>query len=92
MSQLPVIINIQRDIKKGMVKTASGKKFPVTLADWLVPGIMLMDHVEIEKSKVTGEWIVTNYYVNMEVYGAIHNSYQTNLDDILVNEDGVPYE
>jgi len=88
----PVIINIQKDIKKGLVRTSKGKTFPVTLQDWLLDGIMLMDYVELKKSAVTGEWIVTNYYINKEVYGAIHNSYQTSLDDMMVNEDGELYE
>jgi len=39
---------------------------------------------------VTGEWIVTNYYVNVEVYGAIHNSYQDKYEDMITDEDGVP--
>ena len=90
--KLPVIINIQRRIKKGIVKTATGKKFPVTLSDWLADSIMLQDYVEIKKSKVTGEWIVTNYFINSEVYSAIHNSYQENYDDMIVDERGVPYE
>ena len=89
---MPVIINIQKQFKTGIVKTATGKKFPVTLADWLVDGIMLMDYVELEKSKVTGEWIVTNYFINNEVYNAIHNLYQENYNDMIVDEDGVPYE
>ena len=90
--RLPVIINIQKQFKTGIVKTATGKKFPVKLQDWLVDGIMLMDYVELKKSKVTGEWIVTNYFINNEVYNAIHNSYQEKYEDMIVNEDGVPYE
>ena len=91
-SKMPVIINIQKKFKKGIVKTSTGKKFPVTLSDWLVDGIMLMDYVELKKSKVTGEWIVTNYFINNEVYSAIHNSYQEKYEDMIVDERGVPYE
>ena len=65
----PVIINIQRNLKTGLVKTSKGKVFPVTLQNWLVDGIMLHDYVELKKSGVTGEWIVTNYFINNEVYG-----------------------
>ena len=90
--KLPVIINIQRQFKTGIVKTSTGKKFPVKLQDWLVDGIMLHDYVELKKSKVTGEWIVTNYFINNEVYAAIHNSYQENYDDMITDEEGVPYE
>ena len=90
--RLPVIINIQKKFKTGIVKTPTGKKFPVKLQDWLIDGIMLMDYVELKKSKVTGEWIVTNYFINNEVYAAIHNSYQENYNDMIVDERGVPYE
>ena len=89
---MPVIINIQKKFKTGIVKTSTGKKFPVKLQDWLVDGIMLMDYVELKKSKVTGEWIVTNYFINNEVYSAIHNSYQEKYEDMIVDERGVPYE
>ena len=89
-SHLPTIVNIQRKIKKGLVKTSTGKTFPVTLQDWLVDSIMLHDHVELKKSAVTGEWIVVNYFINHEVYDPIHNSYQTTLDTMITDERGVP--
>ena len=91
-TRMPQIINIQRKLKRGIVRTSTGKKFHVTLATWLSDCIMLHDYVEIKKSAVTGEWIVTNYYINNEVYGAIHNSYQEDTADLMCNEDGVPYE
>ena len=65
-STLPVIINLQKEFKTGIIKTATGKKFPVTIPDWIIPGIQLLDYVEITKSQVTGEWVVTNYHVNVE--------------------------
>ena len=65
---MPVVINIQPEFKTGMVRTATGKKFPVKLQDWLIEGIKLMDYVELKKSAVTGEWIVTNYFVNGDFY------------------------
>ena len=74
---LPVIINIQPEHKTGIIKTATGKKFPVTLQDWLVNDIRLMDHVEIHKSHVTGEWVVTDYFVNVEFCKEIEESYLT---------------
>ncbi len=73
--RLPMIINVQRRFKKGLVKTSKGKVFPVTLQDWLVEGIMVYDYVELKKSHVTGEWIVTNYFVNVEVAQEIEDSY-----------------
>ena len=65
---MPTIINIQKDIGKGMVKTCTGKKFPVTIKQSLLEGIQLLDYVTIRKSKVTGEWIVVDYFVNSEIY------------------------
>ena len=85
---MPMIINIQRKYKSGIVQTATGKKFPVTLQDWLLDGIKLYDYVDLKKSSVTGEWIVVDYHVNSEVYGAIHNSYQDTLDDLCYSKDG----
>ena len=94
-NHLPVIINIQKSFKKGLVRTRKGKTFPVTLQDWLLDGIQLYDYVELKKY-VTGEWFVTDYHVNMEVYGAIHNSYQEQLPeqerDYIYNEQGELYE
>ena len=84
---MPIIINIQRKYKSGIVQTATGKKFPVTLQDWLLDGIRLYDYVDIKKSSVTGEWIVVDYHVNSEVYGSIHNSYQETLD-LCYGKDG----
>lgn len=65
---MPVIINIQKGIGKGIIRTCTGKKFPVTIKSSLLEGIQLMDYVTIRKSKVTGEWIVTDYFVNSEIY------------------------
>ena len=88
--EMPKIINIQRKLKKGLVKNQNGKVFPVTLQDWLADSIELLDYVELKKSPVTGEMIVTDYKINMEVYGAIHNSYQDNYDDMVTDDKGVP--
>ena len=86
------IIHIDRQRKVGLVKSDNMKKsLRVTLQDWLIDGIMLFDYVKLNKSGVTGEYIVTDYYVNVEVSAAIHNSYQTNYDDMICDERGVPY-
>ena len=88
--KLPTIINIQRKLKHGLVKLANGTIVHVTLQDWLLDGIELYDYVDLEKSAVTGELIVTNYYINREVVGSIHNSYQTRYEDLVTDERGVP--
>lgn len=89
-SRLPVVINLQKEHKTCIIKTSTGKKFPCSLADWLIDGIQLMDHVEIKKNHVSGGWMVVDYHVNTDVYNTIHNSYQTKYDDMICDERGVP--
>jgi len=92
LSNRLIVIHINKADKNCLVrKENGGKSFVCEMADWLIDGIMLHDFVEV-KTAVNGNPIVTNYFVNNEVYGAIHNSYQTTLDGMVLNEDGVPYE
>ena len=76
-TRLPMLINIQKRFGTGIVKTSTGKKFPVTLSPIVQKGAMLLDYVEIKKSAVTGEWIATNYFINIEVAQEIEDSYKT---------------
>ena len=95
-TNLPILINIQRRFKTGMVKTCTGKKFPVHLSPVVCEGALLGDYVTLKKSSVTGEWIAVDYYINMEIYGAIHNNQQEQLPeqerDYCYNERGELYE
>ena len=86
-----MIIHINRRDGNCLVKKGNGKAFPCTLAHWLKDSISIYDYVDIEKSTVTGEWVVTDYFINHEVTAAIHNSYQDSYDDMVLKEDGVPY-
>ena len=86
------VIHLVKPNKTCLVQTKAGKVFPCKLHDSVVDGIMLADYVEVNKSSITGEWIVSDYKINFEVYAAIHNSYQTKIDDLILEEDGVPYE
>ena len=79
-------------IRKGDGEKQYGKSYPCILADWLIEGILLMDFVTPKYDAVSREWIVTDYRINFPVYAAIHNSYQTNYDEMITDEDGVPYE
>ena len=88
--EMPKIINIQRKLKHGLVKLNNGTIIHVSLQNWLLEGIELYDYVELEKSAVTGELIVTDYHINTEVSGSIHNSYQTRYEDLVTDERGVP--
>lgn len=83
------VIHINKKDGNCLVRKGNGKAFPCTIAKW-IDGMSVYDYVDIEKSNVTGEWVVTDYFINMEVAGAIHNSYNT--EDLVVDEDGVPYE
>ena len=87
------IIHIDRRNKTGLVKSDNMKySQPVILQDWLLEGIMHQDYVTVERC-LSGELIVTNYYVNSDVAGAIHNSYQEELPederDYAYSEQGV---
>ena len=86
-----MIIHINRRDGNCLVKKGNNKAFPCTLAHWLKDSISIYDYVDIEKSNVTGEWVVTDYFINHEVTAAIHNSYQDSYDDMVLKEDGVPY-
>ena len=85
------IIHLNRKDGNCLVKKGNGKSFVCTLAHWLKESICVYDYVEVKKSPVTGEWVVTDYSVNEEIAGAIHNSYQDCYDDMVCDEDGVPY-
>ena len=94
--KLPILINIQRRFKTGMIRTCTGKKFPVHLSPVVCEGALLGDYVTIKKSAVTGEWIAVDYYINMEVYGALHNDSQETLPEseraYIYNQEGELYE
>lgn len=86
-----IVININRRAKTCLIRKGDkGKSYPCTMANWLVDSIMLRDYVDVQYNAVSREWMVTDYHINMEVYGAIHNSYQTNYDDMITDERGVP--
>ena len=84
------IIHIDRQNKKCLVKH-QGKSFICTLQDWLIDGVQRGDGAKIKKSTVTGEYIVVDYTVNTITNYIIHNSYQENVEDMICDEEGVPY-
>lgn len=92
----PILINKQPRFKTGMIRTCTGKKFPVHLSPIVCDGAMIGDYVTIKKSAVTGEWIAVDYFVNMEIYGGLHNDAQEVLPeherDYIYNEEGELYE
>lgn len=74
--EMPILINLQRRLKKGIVKFHNGNTLIVTIKDNLVDDIMLYDHVDLTYSPVSHEWIVTNYHINVDVAQEIEDSYK----------------
>ena len=67
-------------------------KFPCKIVAPIVRECaQLGDDVSIVKSAVTGEWLCIDYHIDTPTNWHIHNTYQTNYDDMIVDEKGVPY-
>ena len=90
------VIHIDKRNKTCLIQKGKGRSYPCHLAGWLAESIMLRDYVDVKYNPVSREWTVVNYRINMEVYGAIHNSYQEELPeaerDYCYNERGELYE
>lgn len=86
------IHHIDRQAKIVHVKTSTGNIFPCRMNDLCVDGMRYGDDAVVIKSAVTGEWLCIDYKVCTPTNYAIHNSYQTNHDDLILDEEGVPYE
>lgn len=56
---MPILVNIQRSLKTGLVKTSTGKIFPVTIDGKLLRRVHINDAVTLKKSPVSGDWIIT---------------------------------
>lgn len=60
---MAIVVNIQKQFRTGLVKTAKGKIFPVKLHDSVMKHIKENDAVELKKSPVSGDWIITGVKV-----------------------------
>lgn len=60
---MAIVVNIQKQFRTGLVKTAKGKIFPVKLHDSVMNYIKENDAVELKKSQVSGDWIITGVKV-----------------------------
>jgi hypothetical protein len=86
-----IVIHINRRDKTCLIRKGNkGPSYPCVLTDWLVDGIMLRDYVDVKYNAVSREWTVVDYHINTEVYGSIHNTYQTDYDDMITDNKGVP--
>lgn len=56
---MPIIVNIQRNLKTGLVKTRTGKIFPVTIEGKFLRRVNVNDTVKLKKSPISGDWIIT---------------------------------
>lgn len=83
------IVNIDRKNRTCMVESRKGK-FPVQMTKNF--DCQVGDDAIVTKSPVTGEWLMIDYSFENAFNYAVHNSMQTNLDDMIVDEEGVPYE
>lgn len=84
------IVNIDRRNNTVMVESRK-HKFPVT-PTCCIEDVRRGDDAIVIKSTVTGEWLMIDYSVSTPINYAIHNSLQTNTDDLICDEAGVPYE
>ena len=56
---MPILVNIQRNIKTGLVTPRTGKIFPVTIEGKLLRRVNVNDTVKLKKSPISGDWIIT---------------------------------
>jgi len=87
------IVNIDR-VNRTAIVESSKTRFPVHIA---IPrnqlsDVKIGDDAIVVKSAVTGDWLMIDYSFSNDFNYAVHNSLQTNLDDMIVDEEGVPYE
>jgi len=85
------IHHIDRQSSIVHVKSKSGKIFPAKMNELCKESMMYGDEAIVVKSAVSGEWLCIDYNISTPTNYAIHNSYQTDFDDMILNEDGVPY-
>ena len=89
--RLPVI-RINRKDNMVYVKSSKGE-FPCKISNPVVKECVLLgDDAIVVKSAVSGEWLCIDYKIDTPTNYAIHNSYQTNYNEIITDERGVPYE
>ena len=89
--RLPVI-RINRKDNMVYVKSSKGE-FPCKITNPVVKECVLLgDDAIVVKSAVSGEWLCIDYKIDTPTNYAIHNSYQTNYNEIITDERGVPYE
>ena len=89
------IKNIDKTNKTCLVQSQNGNIFPVIISSkihYLLEDIRLGDTGIVTKSPVTGEWLLIDYNFCNQFNYAVHNSLQTDMDDLIVDEEGVPYD
>ena len=87
------IVNIDRQNKTALVKSQK-HTFPVRMEMpiWKINDVRLGDDAIVTKSAITGEWLMIDYSFTNAFNYAVHNSMQTNYEDMIYDEEGVPYE
>lgn len=58
---------INKQGNKALVQSnRTGKSFPVTMQTWLKHLVCIGDLATVKKSRVSGEWIMTDYIRNID--------------------------
>ena len=90
------ILNVDRENKTALVRSYnSGKVFPVTLSfkeAWKFRCVRRGDDGLVVKSSVSGEWLMVDYSFSNAFNYAIHNQKQESYENMIFDEDGVPYD
>ena len=84
------IVNVDRKNRTAIVESTNGR-FPVKSTIDLTD-VRCGDDAMVVKSNVSGEWLMIDYRFDNAFNYALHNSMQTNTDDLIVDKRGVPYE
>ena len=86
------IVSIDRPNKTALVKSKKGT-FPVKMEmeSWKIEDVRLGDDAMVVKSSVSGEWLMIDYRFDNAFNYAVHNSMQTDYNDMITDERGVPY-
>ncbi len=71
----PILTYLNKEANLGVVMTSDREEVTVNIPDWMLEGIELYDFVEFEGDFISGEFIVTDYFVNEEALDASEGGY-----------------
>ena len=90
------ILNVDRENKTAVVQSyKTGKIFPISLCfkeAWKYKTVRRGDDGLVVKSGVSGEWLMVDYSFSNAFNYALHNQEQSKYENMICDEDGVPYD